>query len=258
VGLAARGYVVGVSSYRGEDQSEGRVEVCLGEVTDVQNMMRVLRGQPYVEPTRFAAFGGSHGGCITLALALREPTLKAAVDFFGLSDLPTAYAFWQSELDQGEPPPCPADAGASCAAVHHVLMDTVKTATGGTPTQVPQEYSARSPATHLGSLTVPLMILQGTDDYLVDLNQTCEKRAALVSAGKPPAAWLYDSNLSTQNLANVCGGNFRTSPPVSGTPGAWSQDDFYLLVFEGQGHGFTGAASQYANAAAIDFLLERL
>src|SRR5579863_1876805 len=103
VGLAGAGYVVGASSYRGEDGSGGQVEVCLGEVTDVRNMMSVLKAQPYVTPSRVAALGASHGGCITTALAIQEPTLKAAIDFFGPSDLPALYTFWENELANGEP-----------------------------------------------------------------------------------------------------------------------------------------------------------
>jgi hypothetical protein len=133
IGFGSLGYVVGESSYRGEDGSEGQVEVCLGEVRDVQNMMSILESQPYSDPARVAAIGGSHGGCITDKLAIQVPSLKAAVDFFGPSDLPALYAFWQSELANGEPPPCPPDAGTTCAFVHNQLITILDTATGGTP-----------------------------------------------------------------------------------------------------------------------------
>jgi hypothetical protein len=107
----------------------------------------------------------------------------------------------------------------------------------------------------LSSLTVPLMIIQGTDDYLVDLNQACEKRTALSASGNGPASWYFDPNLNLQNPANVCGGSFETTPAPG--PAAWTQND-YFLVFEGQGHGFTGAANQYAAGAALYFLLAHL
>jgi pimeloyl-ACP methyl ester carboxylesterase len=258
-GLAAAGYIVAESSYRGEDGSQGRIEVCLGEVTDVRNMMAVLKTQPYVDPNRFAAIGGSHGGCITLRLALQEPTLKAAVDYFGPSDFASLYAFWQNEVAQGEPPPCPAGSASTCAVVHNSLIGILNTATGGSPSQVPAQYAARSPANQLGPLAVPLMMLHGTEDYFVDINQACEKRAALTAAGKAPAAWFYDLNLNIQNPSNVCGGGYRTTaPPTSGAPGAWTQDSIYFLVFLGQGHGFTGNANTYATGAALYFLLNHL
>jgi acetyl esterase/lipase len=256
--MAAQGYVVGESSYRGEDGSDGQVEVCLGEVDDVRAMMAVLKAQSYVDPRRVAAIGGSHGGCITLQLAIAEPTLRAVVDFYGPSDLAALYAFWQNELTQGEPPPCPPDAGATCEIVQTSLSDTVRTAAGGTPAQVPQAYTARSPIVGLGSVALPLFIAHGTDDYFVDLDQTCAKRSALTDAGRAPAAWYFDTDLHPQDSA-LCGGGFRTSdPPVSGIPGAWAQSDRYLLVFAGQGHGFDGAASDYVGLAAFSFLVDHL
>ena len=54
------------SEYRGEGGSEGRKEVCLGEVDDVLQMLAIADVQPYVKPDRVLMWGGSHGGCVTL------------------------------------------------------------------------------------------------------------------------------------------------------------------------------------------------
>src|SRR5450432_2242367 len=91
VAFAQAGIVAGVSSYRGEDGSQGSVEVCLGEVDDVLAMKAVLSAQPYVDAERVATVGFSHGACIATMLALRDNTLRAAVDFFGPSDIGTEY-----------------------------------------------------------------------------------------------------------------------------------------------------------------------
>ena len=60
--LAESGWVVLASSYRGEDGSDGKIEVCLGEVDDVLEMTRIGLDQPYADPSRVAVLGGSHGG----------------------------------------------------------------------------------------------------------------------------------------------------------------------------------------------------
>jgi dienelactone hydrolase len=263
INAARDGFVVGESSYRGEDGSDGRVEVCLGEVDDVVAMLAVLRGMPYVDPARVAAFGGSHGGCITTQLALRDPTLRAAVDFFGPGDLAPLDAWWHDQLAQGEPAPFCAslDGGPSpCIAVHESLIGTVETAAGGPPSSATTAaYDARSPAPRLGSLTVPMAFFQGTDDALIAVGQVCEKRSALTAAGHAPLAWYLDTSLSPASPSTVCGGGFRTDPvPSTASATPWAGPGPYLFVYQGQGHGFTGAASNQANAIALQFLVAHL
>lgn len=257
IGAAANGYVVVESSYRGEDGSTGKVEVCLGEVDDVANMLTIVRAQPYAIPDRVAAFGGSHGGCITDQLALRDSTLKVAVDNYGPTDWAALDTYWHAQIDQGEPAPwCTnPDGGVSpCLAVHQLLIGIVEPAIGGTPGEKPAEYAARSTATKFADLRVPLMVMQGTDDALVDLSQGCTKRAAL---GDIPS-YYFNTLLNETNPSGVCGGNFLTTPAPNGTTKADWPNDRYFIVFEGQGHGFTGAANDKASLFALQFLLSRL
>jgi dienelactone hydrolase len=265
---ARNGFVVVQSGYRGEplfkgnmaDVSEGAIEVCLGEVDDVQNLMHIVRKQPYADPERFAAFGGSHGGCITQQLALREPTLRAAVDFFGPSEFGAQFDWWRAQLAQGETISyCPNV--ALCQSVHQSLIMTLEKATGGTPSSVPAEYEARSPSRQLAALSVPIIVLHGTDDYFVNVEQTCLKRAALTAAGHPPAAWYLGPDLKPLNPSDVCGGGFRTGPtPDLMVADAWTSERAYVFIYQGQGHGFTSgsAAETHANAAALTFLAAHL
>src|SRR5687768_5028614 len=44
------GWAVIESSYRGEDESDGEIEICLGEVDDVLAMMEVGLAQPWADP----------------------------------------------------------------------------------------------------------------------------------------------------------------------------------------------------------------
>jgi dienelactone hydrolase len=109
----------------------------------------------------------------------------------------------------------------------------------------------------LGGVTVPLLILHGTDDYLVDLPQTCEARAALADAGGGPLAWFLDAQLRPAS-SPLCGGGFITDAGVPVQVGDWSAANRYLLVYQGQGHGFAGDGGALASYQALTFLLSRL
>ena len=85
---AARNDLVTVqSSYRGEDGSEGPIELCLGEVTDVLEMMTIALRKPYADPARVVMWGASHGGCVTTRAVQRGAPVLAAVDVFGITDM---------------------------------------------------------------------------------------------------------------------------------------------------------------------------
>lgn len=256
-GAAAGGYVVATPSYRGEDGSDGDVEVCLGEVDDAQAMIAVLRTAPYVAADRLAVIGASHGGCIALALAVREPSLKAAVDLYGPSDWSSLATWWQAQIDGGEP--FCAAVGASttaCESVHRDLRDRLVTATGGTPTTAAAAYVARSPAARVGQLDVPLLIIHGEDDWFVTLDQSCEVRLALEAAGRAAQAWFLDPSLqplpASDPRAGYCGGFTQGALPST------LDGDTYWLVYQRQGHGFTGTGADHASALFLRFVTDRL
>jgi pimeloyl-ACP methyl ester carboxylesterase len=258
LGAASAGYVIGESSYRGEDGSDGQIEGCLGEVDDVVAMLAILRAQSYVDPARAAAFGGSHGGCITTMLALRDPTLKAAVDFFGPSDVAALDTWWHAQVDQNEPASFCAPGGATsiCAVAHRTLIRTVEAPIGGPPSAAnASAYAARSTAPKLAALTVPMAFFQGTSDAVVNLEQVCTKRAVLVAANRAPQAWYLDGNLMPKSPPGVCGGHYRTDAvPDTSNAAAWGGTDTYFFVYEGQGHGFTGQANSQADAIGLEFV----
>lgn len=245
-GFAKLGMVAGVSSYRGEDGSDGAVEVCLGEVDDVAALEAILRTEAWVNPSRVATVGFSHGACITDRLAAREPALRAAIDFFGPANISSAFSFWQTQLSNGETFCASTSQQVStCSSMHQYLVSQVTKSLGGTPSQAPSAYAARSPS--LSSIQVPMMIFQGTADYAIDLSQACDKRAAL-----SPRAFYLDASLAVAS-STACGGGFETGPLPTTFP-----DQAYLFVYEGQGHGFTGDAYDSAGKLAFEFLLSRL
>jgi acetyl esterase/lipase len=245
------GWVVAQSSYRGEDGSEGPIEVCLGEVDDVLEMTRIMRSQPYVDPDRIAMTGGSHGGCITLRAIERgaEVALAAALvpatDFAGLHD------YWTSSLAGGEGTPAQ-------ETVWRGLRDIVEAATGGTPETMPDAYRARSPALfgpELEAFDGPILILGGMTDYLTPYMQQCAMAAAM------PGVRAY-------RVTDATGATTTTAPPgcegvefLAGPRAAPSwPDDRYFVLYDDAGHDL-GAGTPLGETIGGDwvgFLVARM
>ena len=244
---ARRGYVVVESSYRGEDGSQGAVEVCLGEVSDVLSLLEVALAQPYADRARVVMWGASHGGCITTRAFQRGAPVHAAVDVFGPSEWTTNYAFWREQVAQGSPY---RDAYAS-------LMSTLERAVGGTPERVPEGYAARSPARFAADLArrpEPFMALHGVEDLLVPAAQSC------LLAGAAGGFEAYHVSASPEVvLANApvgCAGaalTWRAGPrPSPAWPGRR-----YLLVYDTVGHNTDGLAGQALILDATTFVITK-
>jgi dipeptidyl aminopeptidase/acylaminoacyl peptidase len=168
--LARKGYVAIESSYRGEDHSAGQVEVCLGEVDDVNAMLHTTLAQPYADGARVGLIGSSHGGCVALRALERGAPVRAAADGFGITDLAQNYDFWQSELDAG--------AGSSTSVIRGLVARLHQSA--GSPGANPEAYRLRSPLAFGSSMPrVPLLIAHGTADTLVSIRQSCAFAAKL-------------------------------------------------------------------------------
>jgi acetyl esterase/lipase len=244
---AQLGYVVAQSSYRGEDGSEGTVELCLGEVDDVLNLIEVVLAQPYADRRRVVMWGGSHGGCVTSRAFQRGAPVHAAVDVFGPGDLGATYAFWQSQVDRGSP----------YANVYQDLMDVARRPAGGTPAQVPAAYAARSPAGFAADLarrTEPFLIVHGVADLLVPAPESC----LLASRAGGFTAWhvTADPALTVPVAPDGCGvfpiAWSSTARPTTAWPG-----NRYLLIYDTAGHGFDGPGGQAMLTDVARFLVAK-
>ena len=134
---AKAGWVVAESSYRGEDGSGGRVEVCLGEVDDVLAMLDVVRAQSYADQQRVAMLGVSHGGCITSRAVERGADVDLAIVIAGPTDWNSLMPALKRSRDESASP--------VLRRVHQALVSTVEKAVGGTVKQYPKRYADRSP-----------------------------------------------------------------------------------------------------------------
>ncbi len=244
VDVARNGFVWIGSSYRGEDASEGEVEVCLGEVDDVLAMIDIALAQPYSDPDRVFMWGGSHGGCITTRAAQRGAPVHAAADVFGPTDLATNHQFWVDQIEAGTGP----------VATYQQLIDVVEGAIGGPPADHADAYRARSPATFDLPAALPFLVTQGTVDELVPAAQSC----TLVAGAGGFTSFHLDG--SQEEIASPPAGCEEADITWSAGPrpsADWPADR-YLVVYDGLGHSFGGAAGSAMLGDIIAFMTAKL
>jgi hypothetical protein len=111
--MAGHGWLTAISTYRGEYISEkvsatgigkfpsphrpytftatsdGNLELCLGEVDDVLNLLSAVRALPDANPKHVLMWGHSHGSCITERAIERGAPVQIAVSIDGPTDFTT-------------------------------------------------------------------------------------------------------------------------------------------------------------------------
>lgn len=163
---AQNGYVAIGSQYRGNAGGEGHEEFGGADINDVLNLIPLLKCMPNVDADRIGMVGFSRGGMMTY-IALKEQTLrgtndiKAACTVGGLADL---------FMGAKERPDM-------VSGVYTPLI-------GGSPSQVPKEYEARSATYWADKINVPLLIQHGEADWRVSVEQAEKLAQELEKYGK--------------------------------------------------------------------------
>jgi dipeptidyl aminopeptidase/acylaminoacyl peptidase len=150
--LAQKGYAVIAPTYRGEDGSEGTVEVAQGEVNDVLNALNLFGKLPRVDPKRIAFVGTSHGALVSLLAATKTDKVKALVFGYGVVDIYRWFDYLKESKQLGE----------------DALTQQVY---GKGPEDKPENFRIRHALTVLPNLRIPVLILQGDKDKIVPLEQ---------------------------------------------------------------------------------------
>lgn len=246
--LAQRGVLAVVPSYRGErraldrKQSPGRVEFCAGEVDDIRALLRALRGRPDVDGDRVALWGFSHGGCIALRVAEREPALAQVITFNAPTDAAATYQHLQSHP-------------FGLLGYAGLLSRQLRGYVGGDPGQAPSAWADRSPIRGAQALQAPLLLVHGTSDEIVPVRQTCAFRDRLVESGRPLQELRFREDGRPDPTPGPCG-----PPPVPPSPSgdAPQKAPLELWYWDGQGHLFSRRAREAAEGRALLFLLPRL
>ena len=168
--LASLGYAVLQPNFRGSTgYGQSFTDAGHGEwgrkmQTDLSDGVRYLAAKGTIDPKRVAIFGASYGGYAALAGATLDPGVyKCAVSVAGISDLKAMIDF-----------------GIENSAVNesHLVL-SMKLMMGD-----PKRYDDISPAKQANRCDCPVLLIHGTDDTVVPIDQSQRMERALKSAGK--------------------------------------------------------------------------
>jgi acetyl esterase/lipase len=161
--LLAAGFAVVAPDYTLSKPGHSTWPVNLNELRQAVRWVKAESSKFDFNPSEVAAMGDSAGANLALLLgtdpAGARTEVNAVVDFYGPTNLAT--------LERESAPAAP--------AVTQFL--------GGTPSRVPSKYAAASPITHVSASSPPVLIVQGTADQVVPLEQSVELDQVLNSHG---------------------------------------------------------------------------
>ncbi|MGM9998051.1 MAG: alpha/beta hydrolase family protein [Candidatus Bruticola sp.] len=152
--LASQGWAVFSPSYRGEDGSEGEIEIAKGEVDDVLSIFRLLRSRNDIDNRNIYFMGASHGALISLLAAsrLQPDDIKGLIFAYGVADI---YLWWDYLKKAGK-----------------LGSDPITRRTyGNGPQSRPLSFSIRHGLTAAEKLKIPVLILQGGQDDITPPEQ---------------------------------------------------------------------------------------
>lgn len=158
--LAKAGYVVFAPSYRGEDGSEGKIEIAKGEVRDVLNAINMISNIKEADRDRIALAGASHGALICALAASRTGKIKALIFAYGVADI---YKWWKYLKDNNK------------LGNDRFTRQTY----GDGPDDRPQSFLIRNAVSYVKNIKCPVLILQGKKDETVPPEQAQFLKEAL-------------------------------------------------------------------------------
>lgn len=214
--LAAQGHVVMDAAHRSCPETD--VTGMVGDVHRAVAWIKANAAQYGIDSGRVVVMGGSSGAHIALlaAYAPDEPRLTpedlrkvdtsvmAAVSYYGIPEMSSAYRRWLAQEEASPPPPTPrqrSEPGKLANAMYTLMMGRPLTAEqsppappvrqlmrnllGGLPDEVPEMYDLASPVHHVRASCPPTLMFQGTHDAVVPLQAARELYRALDTAGVP-------------------------------------------------------------------------
>lgn len=138
------------------------------EIDDMLAAVDYLESQPNVIKGRIGIIGGSHGGYNSLMAIIRYPErFRAAVDLFGPTDLVYRLTATPEE-----------NANTSTGDVEYFASMV-----GKTIDEAPELYEQRSPRYLADRIKVPLLILHGEKDFVVNVQESLWLIEELEKAG---------------------------------------------------------------------------
>ena len=168
--MAAWGYVVIASQYRGGPDSEGKDEFGGADINDVINLLPALTQIPNADTSRIGIHGWSRGGMMVYLAMKKTNRFKAAVVGAGATDL-----YSSIKLRDG----FEAAVYAECIPNYYKNKDA--------------ELKKRSAVYWANMLckTTPLLVMQGSSDWRVSPEENLELVNKLYKAKQPLKFILY-------------------------------------------------------------------
>ncbi len=172
LGWVQSGYVILAPDYRGSSgYSEAyyrKADYGGKEIDDMLAAVDYLESLPTVKAGHIGIIGGSHGGYNSLMAIIRYPDrFRAAVDMYGPTDL--VYRLTATPKQN-----------ANTAAGD---IEYFASMVGKTIDEAPELYKQRSPRYLADRITVPLLILHGSKDQVVNVQESLWLIEALKKAG---------------------------------------------------------------------------
>ncbi|MBW8733748.1 MAG: S9 family peptidase [Asticcacaulis sp.] len=169
--FASRGYAVLQPNYRGsEGYGDAFTVAGYGEwgrkmQTDLSDGVRHLAQKGIIDPKRVAIFGASYGGYAAAAGATLDPGVyRCAVAIAGVMDIKSFVSFKEDASGRVD---------SSTARYWKMQFGDQKT------------WDAASPAKQADKAYCPILLIHGTDDTVVPIDQSRRMEKALKAAGKP-------------------------------------------------------------------------
>jgi dipeptidyl aminopeptidase/acylaminoacyl peptidase len=173
--LASRGYAVLQPNFRGSKGYDASfLEAGYGQLgrkmqTDLSDGVRYLAAQGVVDPKRVCIFGWSYGGYAALAGATLDPGVyRCAADMAGFADV-------QIMMQQAQ--------AMSSGRDNDVLRFWERYM--GAKSYADPMLAQISPVRQAAKAAIPILIVHGKDDTVVDYQQSVAMADALKRAGKP-------------------------------------------------------------------------
>jgi len=167
---ASRGYAVFQPNFRGSTgYGDAFVEAGYGQwgrkmQTDLSDGVRHLAAAGTIDPKRVCIVGASYGGYAALAGVTLDPGVyNCAVSVAGISDLKDMLDFDRTKSGASDSP----------------MMLYMKRSLGDRKT-----LDEISPIRHVDKVTVPVLLVHGRDDTVVEVAQSRQMARALKNAGK--------------------------------------------------------------------------
>lgn len=187
--FASRGYAVLQPNFRGSSgYGTDFLEACYGEwgrkmQSDLSDGIHNLVAKGVVDSKRVAIYGESYGGYAALAGATLDPvgTYTCAVSVAGVSDIQSMLNYEIGDNYEGN-------------SGHAILLE--KRMFGDA-----RDYDAISPYKQAARASCPILLMHGTDDTVVPIDQSERMERALQDAGKTVQLIVFPSQTHWEDQA---------------------------------------------------------